>query len=65
MLDQRLKEARCDISAELMSTGFSRPKFNLHFENHGKSDWLRSVPGIWAHFFTIFFVKQHMGEIIK
>ena len=35
MLDQWLKEGRCNISAELMSTGFSRPKFNLHFENHG------------------------------
>ena len=31
-IDQWLIEGRCDISAELMSIGFSRPKFNVHFE---------------------------------
>ena len=29
------EEGRCDISAELMCIGFSRPKFNVHFGNHG------------------------------
>ena len=26
---------RCDISAELTSISFCRPKFNVDFENHG------------------------------
>ena len=34
-LDQWLKGGRCDILAELMSIGFSRPKFSVHVENHG------------------------------
>ena len=34
-IDQWLKGVRCDMSAELISTGFSRPNFNVHFENHG------------------------------
>ena len=34
-IDQWLKGARCDILAELMNIGFSRPKFNVHVENHG------------------------------
>ena len=35
ILDQWLKGGKCDISAELMSTGSTRAKFNGHFENHG------------------------------
>ena len=35
VLDQLLKGGRCDILPELMSIGFSRPKFNVHVENHG------------------------------
>ena len=34
-IHQWLKGGRYDISAELMSISFSRPKFNEHFENHG------------------------------
>ena len=56
---------KCDISAELMSICFSRPKFNAHFENHGQSGWLGGVSEIYAHLFTIFIVKQHMGKIIR
>ena len=29
------EEGGCDILAELMSIDFSRPKFNVHVENHG------------------------------
>ena len=35
VLDQWLKGGRCDILTELMSIGFSRPKCNVHFANHG------------------------------
>ena len=35
LIDQWLKGGRCDISTELMSIGFSRLKYNGHFENHG------------------------------
>ena len=35
LLDQWLKGGRCDIWAELINIGFSRPKFNVPFENHG------------------------------
>ena len=35
ILDQWLKRGGCDILAELMSIDFSRPKFNVHVENHG------------------------------
>ena len=35
VLDQWLKGGRCDILTELMSIGFSRPKCDVHFANHG------------------------------
>ena len=53
------------MSAELMSMGFSRPNFNVHFENHGSSGWLGGVSEICAHLITALFVKQHIDEIIS
>ena len=34
-IDRWLKGGRYDISIQLMSIGSTRPKFNVHFENHG------------------------------
>ena len=34
-IDRWLKGGRCDISVEKGSICFSRPKFNVHFKNHG------------------------------
>ena len=65
LLDWWLKGDRCDISAESMSIGFSRPKFNVNFKNHGSPGWLGGISEICFHLLTSFFVKQHVGRIIK
>ena len=61
-IDLWLKRIRCDISAELISIGFSNPNLIYFSKIMGNQV---GVSKIYTYLFMAFFVKQRLGRAIK